>query len=145
MASYFEIEAARKAAIKALTVGSEVGVTGRYENDQRIGKVVKITPSGRIDVVLRDGHDPVRFNPEGREMGPGWNPLRLVAAETVREYAARKAAQRQLKHQYVNFVEQVTGVVRGNTNGMGDVFAMTQEQKDELLAALNALPVKAAE
>ena len=145
MTSYYEIEAARKAAIKALTVGDEVGVDGRYESDQRIGKVVKITPSGRIDVVLREGADPIRFNSEGREMGAGWNPLRLLDAEKIREAVEAKAARRALSRQHKNFVEQVAGVVRGNTNGFGEVFAMTQEQKDELLAALNALPVKAAE
>lgn len=119
------------------TVGMRVGLSGRYDHQDGFGVIAKITPSGQI--VLEDGR---RFDKNGRTIGSGLTSFSrtiIVSAEEMDSRIARRAAQREKNARCHAFETRAAELIRGHTNGLREFSGLSDDEKAELIALINAL------
>lgn len=127
-----------------LRAGDRVGFarfsTWGIAHSADFGIVTKIHKNGRIVVQGGKSEEPITFTKHGEEVGRSEYTGRcLMAAIDLEERLARDANRRDRNARANAFKKLVEETLRGHTNGMGDVFEVPQEEKDAMIAAINAL------
>jgi hypothetical protein len=117
-----------------LKAGDRVGFYGSHDFKMGTENVERVTPSGQV--VLMDGK---RFSKDGRLMGESYSWLRLMSADDVDAAKARKAEQRARNDRAAALRQRVDAILAGRRNGYGDQHAISDEEKAELIALVQAL------
>ena len=120
-----------------LVTGDRVGIQrcGSWKSRYSLTTVKSVTNTGMVTVENGD-----RFTKDGRLVGGSkYHGTYLVPAVQAEDAIEADRKSHETNAKWNGLESELAAIVRNHKNGYGDVSPITQEEKDRLIALINAM------